>query len=115
MKQRNLTYVMLVLVSANLALAKVSDFNSLINENTRSQKELHNSLKQNLEVAETEAKQKNIEQTQLEEKYVVENSQSTVNVPTSKSFLTFTKEKKYHRPSAAQQQKRLAEEMVESQ
>ncbi len=53
MKQRNLTYVMLVLVSANLALAKVSDFNSLINENTRSQKELHNSLKQNLEVAES--------------------------------------------------------------
>lgn len=114
--KKQIIFTTSLLVVALTANAKVGDFNSLINENSKAQKELHQNLKQNLEVVQSEAqKSQNIATEQSDEKYVVDRASDTVNVPTSKSFLTFTKEKKYHRPSEAQQQKRLAEELTDSQ
>jgi len=115
MKKQMLLAVSLLVTTLSVS-AKVGDFNSLINENSKAQKELHQNLKQNLEVVQAEAqKSQNTPVEQSDEKYVVDRASDTVNVPTSKSFLTFTKEKKYHRPSEAQQQKRLAEELTDSQ
>ncbi len=90
---------------APLALmAKVGDFNSLITENTKAQSELHHNLKQDLDTTRMAYKQDS------PEKYIVDNESKAINVPTSKSLLTFKKEKKYYRASEEQKQKRLAEE-----
>lgn len=101
--------LILAFLSPLAALAKVGDFNSLITENSKAQNELHQSLKQDLDTTRMAYKQ---ETTQ---KYIVDNDTKTINVPTSKSLLTFKKEKKYYRASEEQKQKRLAEELSEAE
>lgn len=91
------------------SLAKVGDFNSLINENAKAQTELHQNLKQDLDTTRIAYKQ------EPQQKYIVDNESKTINVPTSKSLLTFKKEKKYYRASEVQKQKRLAEELSEAE
>ncbi len=100
-----LTTLMLILT----AQAKVGDFNSLIVENSKAQNELHQNLKQDLDSTRL-AGQKEVQQN-----YIVDGSSNTINVPTTKSLLTFQKEKKYYRGSEAQKQKRLAEELSEAE
>ena len=87
----------------------VENFNNLINENTKAQSELHQNLKQDLDTTRMAYKQ------EPPQKYIVDNDTKTVNVPTSKSLLTFKKEKKYYRASEEQKQKRLAEELSEAE
>lgn len=99
-----------IAVLAPLAsMAKVGDFNNLINENAKAQNQLHQNLKQDLDTTRMAYKQES------QQKYIVDNESKTINVPTSKSLLTFKKEKKYYRASEEQKQKRLAEELGEAE
>lgn len=91
------------------SMGKVGDFNNLINENAKAQNELHQNLKQDLDTTRMAYK------AEATQKYIVDNDSKTVNVPTSKSLLTFKKEKKYYRASEEQKQKRLAEEISEAE
>ena len=91
------------------AQAKVADFNSLIVENSKAQTELHTNLSENLELARIAAGKK------VQEKYIVDRSEESINVPTSKTMLTFAKEKTRYKPSEEAQKKRLAEELSEAQ
>lgn len=104
----------LILFFATLSLglnsmAKVADFNALIDENSKAQSELHHNLKENLDLA------KSTQAREVEEKFIVDRAESTITVPTSKKMLTFSKEKKYYRASEQQQQKRLAEEINQAE
>lgn len=86
------------------AQAKLSDFNSLIEENSKAQNELHATLTTNMNDTKVAV------QKEARERYLVDTS-TTINVPTKKSFLTFSKEKNYYRASEKQAQKRLATEV----
>ena len=68
----------LSLITATLAQAKVSDFNNLINENSKAQNELHQNLKQDLNttrIAYEKEKTTN---------FIVDHEVNSINVPTSK-------------------------------
>lgn len=96
-------------MTAFIAQAKVGDFNNLINENSKAQNELHQNLKQDLDttrIAYEKEKTNN---------FIVDHDSNSINVPTSKSLLTFRKEKSYFRASEEQKQKRLAEELSEAE
>ncbi|MBC7466601.1 MAG: hypothetical protein H7256_11475 [Bdellovibrio sp.] len=86
------------------ANAKLSDFNDLIEENSKAQNDLHASLTENMKDTQVAV------QKETRERFLVDSS-STINAPTKKSFLTFSKEKDYHRASEKQAQKRLAVEV----
>lgn len=104
--------LILFLVTLSLgfsATAKVADFNTLIDENSKAQSELHTNLKENLDLAKT------VQRKEVDEKFIVDRENSTITVPTSKKMLTFSKEKKYYRASERQQQKRLAEELNQAE
>ncbi len=83
--------------------AKVNDFNSLIEENSKAQKELHTDLKQNLN--DTQAAVKAVKQD-----YIVEAA-DTINSPTKKSFTAYKKAKTDYRAADKMEQKRLAQEI----
>lgn len=98
----------LLIIVAGLSLnaqAKLSDFNSIIEENSKAQNELHANLTNNLNETKLAVKEDSSRQ-----RYLVDSSKS-INVPTQKGFLTFAKEKAYYRASEAQAKKRLAEEV----
>jgi hypothetical protein len=91
------------------SLAKVGDFNHLIVENSKAQDELHQNLQKDLQSTRTAYKK------DFQDNKIVDNDSRSINVPTTKSLLTFKKEKNYYRASEIQQQKRLAEEFSEAQ
>lgn len=99
--------LIVVAVVPSLSFAKVTDFNSLISENTQAQKELHSVVKSNVkdarEVAELGGKREKV--------IVVESVSAAYNAPTKKDLLVFEKEKSYHRASDNQQVDRLATEL----
>ena len=73
-----------------VGFAKVSDFNSMITENTSAQSQLHTSVKANMGAARIAAKDK---RKGTERIAVNEEAGDTYNSPTSKKALTFHKEK----------------------
>ncbi|MFZ3229251.1 MAG: hypothetical protein WA160_03515 [Pseudobdellovibrio sp.] len=99
--------VLLITLTFGLALnatAKLSDFNSIIEENSKAQNELHANLTANLN--DTKLAVKN----EARDRFLVDSA-GAVNVPTKKGFLTFAKEKSYHRASELEAKKRLAQEV----
>ncbi len=95
--------VAVIALIPSLGFAKISDFNALIAENTKSQNELHNTVQGNLaEARKAEARQRIV---------VVENSGSSYNAPTRKSLLAFKKEKTHHQASESKTFERLAHEI----
>ncbi len=93
-----------VLATALTAFAG-TDFNSLIVENSKAQNELHEQIKSN--VAEVRL---SVSDRVQEGSKTISIAADTIQVRTSKKFLTFAKEKKYYQPSEAKAQKRVAEE-----
>ena len=98
------TLSILALIFSLNAQAKLSDFNELIEENSKAQSELHTSLKNSLQETQVALK------IEKRDRFVVDNSDS-INVPTRKAFLTYTKAKTDYRQSAIESQKRLAQEI----
>ncbi|OFZ31984.1 MAG: hypothetical protein A2622_12170 [Bdellovibrionales bacterium RIFCSPHIGHO2_01_FULL_40_29] len=94
----------LVLLTAGLSEAKLSDFNSLIDETSKAQSNLYADLKQNL-------KETQVAVTSTHhERYLVDTS-ATINVPTRKGFLTYKKESINYQPTIQHAKKRLALEI----
>lgn len=103
-KNISLTLVTVIISQTALAL----DFNSLIQENTQSQKALHEQIQQTVsdsKIAALKVRQKGDIQ------YVLDTESTTVAVKTKKEFLTFSKEKTYSKASQVQNEKRLAQEI----
>lgn len=98
------TLWILTLIFSLSAHAKLSDFNELIEENSKAQSELHTSLKNNLQETQVALK------LEKRDRFVVDNANS-INVPTRKSFLTYRKAKVDYRQSVTESQKRLAQEI----
>ncbi len=96
--------LVLTLATAFSAQAKLNDFNSLIEENSKAQKELHADLKQNLETTQAAVA------VETKDRYIVDAS-DTFNSPTRKNFLTYRKAKTDYRTAAKAAQKRLAQEI----
>lgn len=88
------------------AQAKLNDFNTIIEENSKAQGQLHKDLSEKLNETRVAVQGERRQQFLVDSK--VENS---INVPTEKGFLTFSKEKNYYRASESQEQKRLAQEL----
>lgn len=89
------------------SFAKVADFGSMISENAAAQRELHESVRDNLhETREVVAK------AQPREKIVVvEATGTSYNSPTNKDFMRFEKEKRMAKPTKDPSFERLANEM----
>lgn len=101
--------LLLSLFVSATGFAKVGDFNSLIVENSKAQIQLHQNLKQDLDTARLAYKKES------QENFIVDSKSNSINVPTSKSLLTFKKENTYYRASESQAQKRLAEELNDAE
>ncbi|WP_413556986.1 hypothetical protein [Bdellovibrio sp. HCB209] len=87
------------------SFAKVADFGSMITENAAAQKELHESVRGNLqETREVVAKDR-------EKIVIVEAKGTSYNSPTNKEMLRFAKEKSSAAPSQDKQFDRLANEI----
>lgn len=99
-----LVLVLLSVVLGVSAQAKLSDFNSIIDDNARAQNQLHANLTNNLKETKIAV------QKESKERFVVDSS-GTINVPTGKKFLTFAKEKNFFRASEKLADKRLAAEV----
>ena len=81
------------------------DFNSIIDENSKAQSDLHFKIKETVRdsriAADLAGDSKN--------KFIADHVE-TIHVKTPKEFLTFQKEKSQYKPSSIQGEKRLAQE-----
>ncbi len=107
---RTLTKVIVIsgTLLASGAWAKVSDFNSLINENISAQQELHGEIRKQVKTSSQafrDARNKQ-EATTM----VVESDYTNINTPTSARMLKFKKEKAQKTVSHKKQMDRVAQE-----
>lgn len=103
---KTLKFLALTVASLITSQAFAVDFNSIIVENTKAQKELHAQVKESVKDVKIAAlEQRNKYQV------VADNDSTSINVKTEKDFLTFAKEKKQSKPSGLQNDKRLAQEL----
>ena len=98
------TLLTLIIALSLNSQAKLNDFNTLITENSKAQNELHSDLAQKLNETRVAV---NLEKR---DRFLVDSS-ATINVPTTKGVLTYSKEKNYYRVSDKKIQKRLAQEL----
>lgn len=95
-----------VIVSSSLSFAKVTDFNSLIIENSSAQSELHSQIQASVADAKLAVREAAIAGGKT-----ISVASETVHVKTKADFLKFGKEKKYYKASDDKNEKRLAEEI----
>lgn len=88
------------------ASAKVADFNSIIGENVRAQRQLYKEVKAQSEETREALAETPGEKTQV----VVETPGDAIHVPTSKQFMKFRKETVNHQAKEKEMEKRLANE-----
>lgn len=99
---------LLMVLAPSFSFAKVSDFHDLIEDNMKSQRELHGQVQTQVEAARIAAK------VQVEDAILVADS-GTVNVATKKGMLVHDKEKTFYRASEKKQLDRLASEFNENE
>lgn len=90
-----------------VGFAKVSDFNAMIADNVKVQRELHATVRNNVGEARGGVAYENMRQRIV----VVEKSGVSYHSPTKKDLLAYKKEKSYHRASEGKQFERLANEI----
>ena len=100
---------LLVSVSS-FSKTKATDFNDIIEENNKAQKLMHNQIQQNMDET-----QQIIADLKAKHTETVVADGETINVPTDKNLLKFTKEKQHYQPSKEENDKRLAQEMDDMQ
>ncbi|MFN9066944.1 MAG: hypothetical protein ACK5V3_06930 [Bdellovibrionales bacterium] len=103
----------LALVLSSFSLAKVSDFNALIEENVSAQKELHGEIKKQMNTT-TQALQNNRFDKANETVYVETDSEQ-INSPTTSRILKFKKEKSRNSVSQKKQMERVSQEFDEAE
>lgn len=100
--------MVLASVFANIGFAKVSDFNSLINDNISAQKELHGEIRKQVKATD-QAFRESLENREASS-MVVETELPQINSPTSQKMLKFKKEKKQVTVSPQKQLERVSQE-----
>lgn len=95
--------VLVIVLSATTAFAV--DFNSIINENSKAQSDLHVKITETVRDSRIAADLADGSKS----KFIADHVE-TIHVKTQKEFLTFEKEKKQYKPSSIQGEKRLAQE-----
>jgi hypothetical protein len=113
--------ILSLILSLNIAItanAKVQDFNSLISEDTKAQKELHSKLKSQVYSQKELEARKNIARTKKsapsESIVFYDESQSTeVAAPSSDKFFRYKKELKQKSTNPRKNQHRVAKELKE--
>lgn len=109
-------HIILVLTFLSFAQAKVEDFNSIINEDIKAQKELHKEFKKNIAQENKEVSRQlneELDSARKKEVIVLENTQSEYIAPSSNQFLKFKKEIKQKAPNLRKNQHRVAKEIKE--
>ncbi len=101
-------FIGLVLISQS-GMAKVSDFNNLINENIKAQNEFHEDVKDSMKVVKQNPREKEIKAQKVT---VMESEASQYSVPSRK--FRFNKEMHQYRPSTQKQLDRLANELKDA-
>lgn len=101
---KTMIFALSMLIAAG-ASAKVSDFNSIIEENTQAQKQLYKEVRKESDETRTAL----VIPDEGHNTYV-ETPGDAVNVPTSKKFLRFSKETVRHDARSKDLEKRLANE-----
>lgn len=107
-------YLLFFLMLQGLAYGKVEDFNAIINEDIKAQKELHQQF--NNKVQADLGKKENPEvvtNKRVKEVIVVENTQTNYIAPSSNNFLKFNKEVKQKTSNERKNQHRVAKEIKE--
>lgn len=105
MKMKQITFMILLSTISSTTLAKVSDFNNLINENIKAQNQLHREVKDNMKIA----KERMNEDGKGNKITIVESDSSQYTVPSKK--MRYKKEVHQYRPSTQKQLDRLANEL----
>jgi len=111
MKKFALTITLIMVLAsvfASLSQAKVSDFNSLIEDNISAQKELHGQIRK--QVKETQAalqESPSVDPADM----VVDVEKTEYNTPTSEKLLKFKKEKNQRSVSRKKQMDRISQEL----
>lgn len=90
-------YLLCVILIQSLASAKVTDFNSIINEDLKEQKELHRQFKKQVNAPALTEKENLVsaesrQEIKAKELIVVENAQKSYAAPSNENFLKFNKE-----------------------
>ncbi len=104
--KKQILVALMTLVPA-IGFAKIQDFNALISENVKAQKELHKNVQTNVEATREQIAAQSIRERIV----IVENSGESYNAPTRKDLLAFKKEQRSHRASEKKQFDRLASEI----
>lgn len=91
-----------------MGFAKISDFNAMISENVKSQKDLHSMIKHNVHEAQVAAQ---TQEDKREKIVLIDNNVETYNAPSRKGLTVFEKEKTFHRASENRQLDRIATEV----
>lgn len=114
MKTMKILSVAMIIASTatGLAKTKATDFNDIIEQNNSAQKAMHSQIKQNMD--ETQALVATLK-AERAEVVVASDENNSINVPTNKDMLKFTKEKQRFQPSRAESDKRLAQELEDMQ
>lgn len=107
-----LSAAMLVLgfVQTTFAKSKITNFNEIIEENNQAQSQMHSQIKKSVD--DNDAVIAELKKQRIE---TVASDSETINVPTDKSLLTFSKEQKRYQPSKKENDKRLAQELDDLQ
>lgn len=97
-------------VQAATSKSKITNFNEIIEENNQAQMQMHQQLKKSVD--DTESVVADLKKQRVE---TVASDSDSINVPTDKSMLTFSKEQIRYQPSKKENDKRLAQELDDMQ
>lgn len=104
----------LALSLSSFSNAKVSDFNSLINENISAQQELHGEIKQQMNQTDQAFKAGSDDSRKSQKAQVwVDDSTDQINSPTSSRLLRYKKEKSAKTFSSKKQMDRISQEFTD--
>lgn len=105
-------YLLFFLMLQALAYGKVQDFNAIINEDIKAQKELHNQFNKQVQAdLVVQDKKQPVNNVRTKEVVVVENTQTNYTAPSGKNFLKFNKEVKQKTQNERKNQHRVAKEI----
>ncbi len=109
--------LILTLIIGMSVFAKVEDFNSLINEDTKAQKELHSKLKTQVYTQnELDARKKLVRTKKVERESTVvfyDEAQTEIAAPSNDKFFRYKKESKQKSTNPRKNQHRIAKELRE--
>lgn len=105
-------YLLFFLMLQGLAYGKVQDFNNIINEDIKAQKDLHSQFNKQIQVnMAAQDSKRPVKTAKVKEIIVVENSQTNYTAPSDKNFLKFNKEVRQKKQNERKNQHRVAKEI----